>query len=364
MIAVMKPDSRPVVVVGGGQSGLAAARAVRQAGLRPLVLEANERAVGAWLDYYDSLTLFSPARYSGMPDLPFPGDPDHYPSRTEVADYLERYATTLDVEIRTAVRVDAVEPAQGASYRVHTTSGEVIEAAGVVAASGSFGNPHLPLLPGRDTFAGEVLHVAAYRGPKPYAGKRIVVVGAGNSAVQVGHELAQFASVSLATRRPLRFLAQVHDGHDLHHWLNVTGFDALPPAWLARFVDQTLVLDTGAYRDAVTSGLLPRRPMFTAFTPEGVRWPDGTTEPVDVVIFATGYRPDVGYLRALGALDATGTPMHTGGVSVTHPGLVYVGLEFQRSFSSNTLRGVARDAAHVARPLAAYALGAPGLVSA
>ncbi|HEX5541816.1 MAG TPA: NAD(P)/FAD-dependent oxidoreductase, partial [Micromonospora sp.] len=233
----MTLDSRPVVVIGGGQSGLVAARAIRQLGLRPLVLEARDRAAGSWSDYYDSLTLFSPARYSGMPGMPFPGDPDRYPVRDEVVTYLQRYAASLDVEIRTATRVTSVETAEGNGFLIRTATGESIEAAGIVAASGSFGNPCLPSLPGQEDFAGEVLHSAAYREPKPYAGKRIVVVGGGNSAVQIGYELAGVATVSLATRQPLRFVPQVHDGHDLHHWLQVTGFDDLPPAWLARFVN-------------------------------------------------------------------------------------------------------------------------------
>ena len=359
----MKIESLPVVVIGGGQSGLAAARAVRQAGLRPLVLEAKDRAAGSWPDYYDSLTLFSPARYSGMPDMPFPGDPDRYPGRDEVVTYLERYAASLDVEIRTGTRVEAVEQADGAGFVVRTVDGESIEAAGVVAASGAFGNPYLPVLPGREKFSGEVLHVAAYRDPKPYPGKRVVVVGGGNSAVQVGYELAEVAAVSLATRQPVRFVPQVHGGHDLHHWLEVTGFDALPPAWLAHFVDQTLVLDTGIYQEAMTSGRLARRPMFTAFTPEGVLGLDGTTETVDVVIFATGTGPTWSTFDRSVPWTRPACPCIRG-VSVTHPGLVYVGLEFQRSFSSNTLRGVVRDAEHVAAPLAAYAGGAAGLVSA
>ncbi|MDG4786682.1 NAD(P)-binding domain-containing protein [Micromonospora sp. WMMD1102] len=323
-------------------------------GLRPLILEAGDRTTGSWSHYYDSLTLFSPARYSGMPDLPFPGDPDRYPGRDEVVAYLQRYAPALGVEIHTGVRVEAVQRGRGAGFVVRTADGRHVEAAGVVAASGSFGNPYLPVLPGQEDVGGEVLHVAAYRDPKPFIGRRVVVVGGGNSAVQVGYELAEVAAVTLATRQPVRFVPQVFLGRDLHHWLDVTRFDALPQAWLARLVDRTPVLDTGAYRAAMTDGLFTRRPVFTAFTPEGVQWPDGTSEAVDAVIFATGYRPHLDYLRPLGALDPSGSPRHTAGVSTTHPGLAYVGLEFQRSFSSNTLRGVARDAEYVMGPLAAH----------
>jgi putative flavoprotein involved in K+ transport len=351
----------PVIIVGGGQSGLAAARAVRDAGMRPLVLEASDRPVGSWPRYYDSLKLFSPAHYSSMPGAAFPGDPDHYPDRDEVADYLERYAEGLSVEIRTNTRVETIE-ARGLGFEVHTADGESIGAAGLVAASGSFSNPHRPALPGQETFAGELLHVADYRNPEPYAGKRVVVVGRGNSAVQVGYELSAVAEVTLATRAPVQFLDQFHGGRDLHYWLTATGFDNLPPPWLARIVGGTLVLDTGHYRNAFESGRLDRRPMFAALDDDRVIWVDGTTEHVDVVLLATGYRPSVGYLRDLGALDREGAPMHSSGVSTTHLGLVYLGLELQRSFSSNTLRGVARDAAFVVRPLAAHVRGAPAAV--
>jgi putative flavoprotein involved in K+ transport len=122
------------------------------------------------------------------------------------------------------------------------------------------------------------------------------------------------------------------------------------------------VIDTGKYRLALDSGQLGRRPMFTAFGTDGVIWPAGTREKADTVVFATGYRPDLDYLRPLGALGRDGMPLHSGGISATHPGLVYVGLEFQRSFSSNTLRGVHRDAEHVITPLAAHVRNAPAAV--
>lgn len=356
------PNTAPVVIVGGGQSGLAAARAARDAGLQPLVLEAGDRPVGSWPSYYDSLTLFSPAAYSSYPDMPFQGDPDRYPTRDEVVAYLERYAASLDVEIRTRTKVVAVESGdQG--FVVRTADGQAIAAAGVIAASGSFSKPHLPTLPGQETFTGDLLHVADYRNPKPYAEQRVVVVGGGNSAVQVGYELAEVATVTLATHTPLAFLPQRHGGKDLHYWLRTLGFDDLPPAWLAAIVSQPFVLDTGRYREALESGRFDRRPMFTGLDGNHVIWADGSSEAVDVVLFATGYRPSLGYVRDLGALDENGMPLHSGGISLTHPGLVYVGLEFQRSFSSNTLRGVSRDAEYVVAPLAAHVQGGAAALS-
>ncbi|WP_211364282.1 flavin-containing monooxygenase [Micromonospora palomenae] len=354
----MTTSSEPVIIVGGGQSGLAAARAALSVGLRPVVLHAGVDTVGSWPDYYDSLTLFSPARYSALPGMAFGGaDPDRHPTRDEVVAYLRRYAGSLDANIRTSVRVTAVHPRPGTGYMVSTDTGDEIPAAGVIAASGSFGNPHLPLLPGRENYAGQVRHVAHYRRPEPYAGKRVIVVGAGNSAVQVAHELASHANVTLATRAPIQFVPQRIRGRDLHHWLHVTGTDRLPRAVLTRLVRHAALLDTGVYREAIASGLLARREMFTAFTPDGVVWADGSSEVVDAVIFATGYRPNLDYLAPLGTLER-GMPRQVAGVSTTHPGLVYLGLEFQRSFSSNTLRGVGRDAACVVAALAERVSGA------
>lgn len=193
----------PVIIIGAGQSGLAAAHSAAKQGLRPIVLEAGPGVSGSWPHYYDSLHLFSPARYSAMPGLPFPGDPDRYPHRDEVVAYLESYADRLDVEIRTSVTVTHVAATDG-GFTVSTAGGGRLRSSAVVAATGSFGQPHRPVLPGAESFQGLITHVADYRDPAAYAGQRVVVVGAGNSAIQVAHELAERSTVTLARRRAPR----------------------------------------------------------------------------------------------------------------------------------------------------------------
>lgn len=339
-----------IIVIGAGQSGLAAAHALLKAGLTPLVVEAGQRTAGSWPAYYDSLTLFSPARYSTLPGLTFGGDPDRYPHRDEVIAYLQRYADRLDAEIRTGTRVTSVQAAEE-GFTVRLADGTLLQAPGVIAASGSFGNPHLPTVVGQDGFAGKILHAAAYRNTAPYAGARVVVVGAGNSAIQIAHELADVASVSLATRAPIRFAPQRPLGKDLHFWFALTGFDRLP-ARLVASPPGVPVLDDGRYRRALTDGRIDRKPMFTGFDGHHVIWPGGHREHVDAVVFATGYQPHLPYLAGLGALDATGHPRHRGGLSIVHPGLGFLGLEWQRTPASNTLRGVGHDATHLAKRLA------------
>ncbi|MFE9021014.1 flavin-containing monooxygenase [Streptomyces sp. NPDC007808] len=342
-----------VAVIGGGQSGLAAAHALRGQGLQPVVLEASERAAGSWPRHYDSLTLFSPARYSSLPGLPFGGDPDRYPHRDEVVAYLLRCADELDAEIRTRTRVRDVRLEDGV-FMLGLESGGELAARAVVAATGTFGRPHRPELPGLATYTGTLLHAADYRAPEPFAGQRVVVVGAGNSAVQIAAELAGRARVTLAARHPVRFARQRTLGSDLHWWLAHTGLDTLPIGRFLRTPPTQWVIDDGRYRAAVTSGRPDRRPVFTGASGTKVTWADGTTEEVDTVLLATGYRPDLVYLVPLGALDASGHPRHREGISLTHPGLAYVGLEWQRSLSSNSLRGAGRDAARIARHIAAH----------
>lgn len=343
-----------LLIVGAGQSGLAAAFEARRAGVSAVVLEASESPAGSWPRYYDSLTLFSPARYSSLPGWRFPGDPDRYPTRDEVAGYLSAYAGQFGDSIRTGERVETVAPVRECGFVVMTASGVELHAGAVIAASGSFGTPYRPQLPGLDGFTGTVLHAAEYDGPARFGGARVVVVGAGNSAVQIAAELAEVATTTLATRAPVKWFEQRPLGRDIHWWLRRTRLDTAPLSrWLVRL--PVSVIDTGRYRAALAAGRPDRRPMFDRLAGGAVVWSDDSREPLDALILATGYRPHLPYLADTAALDADGLPLHRGGVSSTVPGLGYVGLEFQRSFSSNTLRGCARDARHVVAALRGHA---------
>jgi putative flavoprotein involved in K+ transport len=331
------------VVIGGGQAGLAAAYALRAAGQEPVVLEAGDEPVGSWPSYCDSLSLFSPARYSSLPGMPFPGDPDHYPARDEVVDYLRRYAKNLDADIRTGHRVEAVRREEN-GFVVEVQDGTVLTAPIMIAASGAFGQPYRPALPGLDTFTGTVLHSADYRTPEPFAGQRVIVVGAANTAVQVGVELAEHATVTLATRKPIRFAPQRPLGRDVHFWSAAIGFDHLPIGHLLRTPPHSPVNDPGRYRRAIAAGRPDQRRMFTAVGDDTVTWSDGRTEHVDTILLATGYRAALSYLEPQ-------ERAHSRGLSTVHSGLGFVGMEWQRSFASATLRGVGRDAHYVVRRL-------------
>jgi putative flavoprotein involved in K+ transport len=337
------------IVIGAGQAGLATGYHLQQAGLSFLILEAGDQPGGSWPHFYDSLSLNSTARYSSLPGLSFPGQPDYYPRRDEAVAYLRSYATHFGLPIVTGARVVKVERS-GRFFRVITGDKGSYKARTIVAATGFFGQPHMPNSPGQAQYRGQILHAADYRRPEPFHQQRVVVVGGGNAAVQIGVELAQVARVTLATRHPIRYLPQRGLGQDIHFWLNLSGLDRTQ--WLD---EQSMpVFDTGTYRTAIAAGQPDHRPMFKHFTADGIIWSDGRHEKVDAVIFATGYRPHLTCLAELGALDETGRARQRRGASTTVPGLYYVGLPRQRTAASATLRGAGADAHIVVTHLRRY----------
>ncbi|MFI1886861.1 flavin-containing monooxygenase [Streptomyces jumonjinensis] len=342
------------IVIGGGQGGLGAAYALRNQGFRPVILEAGAEPVGSWPRYYDSLIVFTPLRFFALPGMPPAGDPRHFPSRDEVVAYLRRYAAHLDCEIRTGQRVSSVV-ADRDGYTVATEDGSLFHGSVVVAATGTFANPHRPELPGLAGYTGKVLHSAEYRSPAPFDGQRVVVVGSANSAVQIAYELADRARTTLASRRPVRFTrSRLYPGDGAPVWKLLEAIGRLPvgPLLPPHGSSFNVVPDyDGKYRTAIEEGRPDRREMFTGADGTELRWADGRSEHVDTVVLATGYRPALEYLRPLGALDRRGTPRQRHGLSTSHPGLAFMGLEGQHTILSTALHGVGADAEHVARTL-------------
>jgi putative flavoprotein involved in K+ transport len=345
-------EQTDVVVIGGGQSGLAAGYHLKKLGkLHFVILESQKKAVGSWPNYYDSLKLFSPARFSSLPGMKFSGDPDRYPHRDEVVQYFLAYKEAFKLPAITNQQVQSVEK-EGSHFVVYTAEGKAFRSRAVINATGSFHNPYTPVIFGQEQYSGVMLHSSDYRNPKPFEGKRIVVVGRGNSAVQIAVELAEVSDTSLAVLRPVQFTKQRLFGKDAHFWLRVSGFDTFP-FW--RFglsaPNPGAVIDLGRYQERLDARKPYQQQMFTEFYEDGVVWPDGSREKIDAVIWATGYRPGLEHLRSTRALDRDGRPLHVAGVSTSEPGLYYVGLYGQRSFASATIRGVGSDAKYVVRQL-------------
>ncbi|KAA0965659.1 NAD(P)/FAD-dependent oxidoreductase [Sporosarcina sp. ANT_H38] len=333
------------IVIGAGQSGLATAYYLKNKGLKYLVLEKSNQTAGSWPLYYDSLKLFSPVQYSSLPGLRFLGDIDLYPTKIEVMSYLNTYAQKFELNISTGKTVTEVLKTKEL-FLIKTEEGELFKAKTIISATGSFDSPDVPNIMDIETFHGEIIHSSQYLNPEPYVNKRVIVVGAGNSAVQIAYELREKSQVTLATREPIKFIPQRILGKDIHYWFSATGLDYFPFANKLAF--NTSVIDRNIFKRAIMNNNPDRRDMFVSINKYGVTWESDEEEKVDTIIFATGYQPNVNYLYPLqGALDEKGIPVHQEGASTSNKGLFYVGLPGQRSFSSATLRGVGKDAKYI-----------------
>jgi putative flavoprotein involved in K+ transport len=264
-----------------------------------------------------------------------------------VCAYLREYAIHFDLPVLSRTRIEKIER-DGEVFRVIDDRGQVRSGRAVIAATGSFGNPSLPEVPGRSDYRGRVLHAAEYRSPEPFRGQRVVVVGGGNSAAHISSEIATVARVTLARRREIRFVPQRLFGRSLYFWLRITGLDR------SRLLTgkHAVVIDHGEYRDAMLCDAPNERPMFQCFTADGVQWPDGSRERVDSVLFATGYKPCLRYLDGWPVCNADGCVQQRDGACTTVDGLYFVGLTDQTCFASASLRGVGRDAEVVVRAIA------------
>lgn len=330
-----------VVVVGGGQAALAAAYYLRRTGLRYVLLDAQERPGGAWTRAWDSLRLFSPARFSSLPGWLMPGGDDDYPSRADVLDYLARYEERYEIPVRRPVVVHSVR--RNADGFVLDSSDGEWRARAVISATGTWRHPYLPEVPGRDLFRGVQTHSADYRSPAPFAGRRVLVVGGGNSGAQILAELSKHADTTWVTLHPPRFLPDDVDGRVLFDQATAlyrakSAGRAAPPPNLGDIVMVSPV------RSARDRGALESVRPFTRLTEDGVVWPDGREEHVDAVVWCTGFRPALEHLRPLGLIDDGGRVAVRGTRSVAEPRLWLLGYGDWTGFASATLIGSGRAA--------------------
>ena len=339
----MTRDVLDVIVIGGGQSALATGFYLRRTGLAYALLDAQPVPGGAWQHGWPSLRLFSPARWSSLPGFMLAGSEHEYPGREAVLAYLAEYERRYALPVERPVEVHAVRRA-GPLLELETSVG-TRRARAVVSATGSWANPLLPTLPGRAEFTGRSLHSAHYPGPESFAGQRVVVVGGGNSGAQIVADLLDTAAeVTWATLAPPHFLPDEVDGRylfeqaTLRYKAQQEGRPVPPPRSLG---DVVMVEPVRRARDA---GRLAWREMFTAFTPDGVRWPDGSVSPVDAVVWATGFRPALAHLEPLGVVDPRGRVVVQGSRSTVEPMLWLVGYGDWTGFASATLIGVGRSA--------------------
>jgi putative flavoprotein involved in K+ transport len=340
-----------VVVIGAGQAGLAIGYFLKRQGRNFVILEAADSIGSAWRDRWESLRLFTPRRYSGLPGLPFPGDSEGYPDRDEVIAYLERYAETfeLPIELNSLVRRLTRENGQF----VLEVDGRRITAEQVVVATGPFQKPFIPEVASR--LEPEVFqpHSTGYRKPSDVPEGTVLVGGGGNTGFQIAEELSNTRRVVLAIGSRQTPLPQRLLGRDLFWWLTKTRlFNTTVESRLGRKLRNRETLIGSSPRKLRRSYGVELKPRVVDAEGRTVRFEDGSELEVDAVIWATGYRPDYSWID-LPVFDADRRLRHRRGVTDV-PGLYFLGLTWQHTRGSALIGWVKDDAEFIAERIAAF----------
>jgi putative flavoprotein involved in K+ transport len=349
----MSEPQSGTVVIGGSQAGLAVGYHLARRGLPFVILDQNERVGDAWRKRWDSLRLFTPVRYCHLPGMRFPGPALHYPSKDEVAGYLETYAREFELPVRTGIQVHRVSKV-GDRFEV-AAGEELLEAENVVLATGAYHHPWVP--PFARELDGSIvqLHSKEYRNPSQIQDGGVLVVGAGNSGAEIAVELAAGHRTWLAgpdtgeepTRAgtlPDRLLTPLM-------WFVATRFTVnTPPGRKLRdhFLDPPRGIPLGRVRRKdFENADIERVPRVTGVTDGLPVVEDGRVLEVANVVWCTGFRPHYDWLD-IPLPFRYGAPANRRGVVEACPGLYLMGLPFIHSISSALLGGVGRDAGYIA----------------
>lgn len=346
------------VVIGGGQAGLSVGYHLERRGLPFVILDASERVGDVWRARWDSLRLFTPAKFNGLDGAPFPAKPWTFPTKDEMADYLEAYAKRFRLPVRSGTRVTGLSR-KGTGYVVET-AGARYEAENVIVAMSNYQRPHVP------AFAGDLradivqLHAHRYRNPSQLRPGPVLIVGAGNSGADIGLEVVKTHRTWLAGR----------DTGQIPFRIEGTLARLFAVRFVIRFLfHRLLTVDTPLGRKArprvvgkggprirvkaadLTAAGVERVPRLAGVTDGKPRLEDGRVLDVANVIWCTGFDPGFDWIDL--PIVGDHEPMHRRGIVESHPGLYFVGLHFLYSLSSAMIHGVGRDAARIVDHLAA-----------
>ncbi len=352
MAVSRRTERYELVVIGGGQAGLAAGYWLARHDIDFLIVDAYPRVGDAWRNRWDTLRLFTPARYSALPALAFPGDPYHFPAREEVADYLEWYASVFELPVRSGVTLSQLRR-ELTGFTI-ATDDVTLEADNVIVATGPMRTPRVPAFASELDPAIVQLHSSDFRNPAQLPAGPVLVVGAGNSGAQIALELARSRDVTLAGRDvgsiPRRLF-----GRDVFDWLAHTLMIPGADSFVGRRMRSNVLGGTDALIGMSEGDLrvpgLRRVGRITEVKCGAPYVGAKKLGSVASIIWCTGYRPDYSWID-LPVVDDRGFPQHQRGVTRV-PGLYFLGLRFQHRLNSSLLGGVGTDAQYIADVVAA-----------
>jgi len=339
-----------IIIIGGGQAALATAYFLKRLNLNFIILDAGNEAGGAWVHGWQSLHLFSPASWSSLPGRLMPSTGNEYPTRQQVINYFSDYEKHYEFQIERPVFVESVLQDEDGLI-VKTNKGD-FKSKAVISATGTWSNPFIPNYVGQNLFKGEQTHSANYNSSEKYRGKKVLIIGGGNSGAQILAEVSKVAATTWITQEEPIFLPDDVDGRVL--------FERATERWKASQEGRTIEIPKGGLgdivmvapvREARSRAVLTSKRPFKEFVEDGIIWPDETHEKFDAIIWCTGFRASLKHLAELNIIEADGKIKTNGTQSIKEPRLWLVGYGDWTGYASATLIGVARTARDTAKEI-------------
>ncbi len=337
-----------VIIIGGGQAGLAAGYYLKQAKVSFLILEKGKAVGDSWRKRYDSLVLFTPRWYSSLPGLLLKGDPDGYASKDEIADYLEQYSIHFSLPIQVNTEILMLKKS-AFGFKVTTNKGDYL-AQKVIIATGPFQKPFIPYFSTNISQEVRQLHTSEYRNPLQLQEGQVLIVGAGNSGAQIAVELSDQTEVALSLGHQLKFMPLELFGKSIFWWFQKTGIlrarvNSAIGKRLKKMGDPIFGYEL---RDRFRQGKVRLRARTENIASDIAIFRDHTRLQIKNVIWATGFIRDYSWIHIPHVLDHKSMPVHDRGVSPV-PGLFFLGLPWQYRRGSALIGGVGEDAAYIVK---------------
>ncbi|WP_243355233.1 flavin-containing monooxygenase [Bacillus litorisediminis] len=332
-----------VVVVGAGQAGIAMGYYLKEAGLSFLLLDANSQIGDSWRQRYESLVLFTPRAYSSLPGLPMRGDQEGFPSKDEMAAYLEEYVKHFNLPVMLDTIVKKVSK-NDRGFEISTNHG-VLGAKQVVIASGAFQKPYIPILFNESESDLFQIHSSSYRSPSQIPDGPVLVVGGGNSGAQIAAELTDDREVFMAVSHPFKFLPLRVLGKSIFFWLERfgllhAGIDTKKGKWFQKQSDPIFGKEL---KSLLAQKKITLKPRVEKIQSNEVIFADKSKQSIRNIIWATGFTPSYDWIDIDGVTSRDGKPIHKRGLSPVK-GLYFIGLPWQYQRGSALICGVGRDA--------------------
>lgn len=343
-----------LVIIGGGQSALACGYFLRRSELDYLILDDQETCGGSWPQTWESLRLFSPSKFSSLPGFMMPASAGAYPSRDEATAYLCAYEERYDLPIKRNARVTRVELQDGV-FHIHTADGEQLKSKAVISATGTWQKPFIPEVPGRESFQGIQIHSVEYKNAEIFKGKKVLIVGEGNTGAQLLAEVSKVASTLWATHKQPEFLPDDVDGRVLFD-LATAKYEAEKqgkPFDASQYHLGNIVM-TPAVKEARDRDVFKSKGRITAIEDATVVWENGNREGIDAILWCTGFGFATDHLSGLVPTDSRGRISTQETRCKEVPGLWLVGYGGWTGFASATLIGVGRSARQTVKEVVAY----------